>query len=434
MIWRKEHPPVHQERAPQARGFHDYELRLGDLLRGERATLNKSLLDVQRELHIRASHIAGIENGDLSAFEAPGFVAGFVRSYARYLGMDPEWVYQRFCEETGFAVSNGMVGLRGDDGPAKVWKKEEPRQPHGRSSQQGGALQGVGLLPDPEPFWRRIEPGALGSVTLLAALIIGLGAVGWKVLQEVQRVQVAPADFAPTVLSDIDPLGGAHRADDRSAVPDDIWSSHRSLGRLDGAGADAPASAASNDTSRRGAGGTGGHVRIAHPQALDTPVLVPRDGPIAAISPREGRSPNSISTDEAVAEALADALADSGSVASAPQVLDAGPANVEILAVRPSWVRVRGADNSVIFERILDAGERYSIPQTELPPTLHAGNSGSVYFLIDGQPYGPAAPGAQVVRDIPLAVDTLQDRFAQADLSRDSDLAVMVAQLREADD
>ena len=64
----------------ELRGFDDYELRLGDVMRGERATLGKSLLDVQRELKIKASYIAAIENADPSAFETPGFIAGYVRS------------------------------------------------------------------------------------------------------------------------------------------------------------------------------------------------------------------------------------------------------------------------------------------------------------------------------------------------------------------
>ncbi|MCH8518110.1 MAG: helix-turn-helix domain-containing protein [Cyclobacteriaceae bacterium] len=63
--------------------FDDFEVSLGDLMRGERATLGKSLLDVQRELHIRATYIAAIEAGDHSAFEATRFVAGYVRSNAR---------------------------------------------------------------------------------------------------------------------------------------------------------------------------------------------------------------------------------------------------------------------------------------------------------------------------------------------------------------
>ena len=94
--------------ADKPKGFDDFELRLGDLMRGERATLGKSLLDVQRELKIKATYIAAIENADLSAFETPGFVAGYARSYARYLAMDPEWAFERFCAEAGYAVSHGL--------------------------------------------------------------------------------------------------------------------------------------------------------------------------------------------------------------------------------------------------------------------------------------------------------------------------------------
>lgn len=395
MIWRKEQPPAQQEN--RQRGFDDYELRLGDLLRGERATLGKSLLDVQRELHIRAAYIAAIENGDLEAFETPSFVAGFVRSYARYLGMDPEWVYERFCLEHDFAVAHGMSAGTPASRPVR-----ENRTPDHR----GGALKGVGILPDPEPFWRRIEPGALGSVTVLAALILGLGFAGWKVLQEVQRVQVAPADIVPNVVSDFNPLGDG-------PAP--------SIAALDSDPLASPVS------------GAEGRVRISRPQALDVPVMTPRDGPIAAINTREGRSPDRIVTDSAVSEALAGLLngAQDGTDTTAPRVHDSGPPVVEILAVRPAWMRVRGTDGSVVFERILDAGERYTLPQTEVPPTLHTGNSGSVYFLVNGEAYGPAAPGANVVRDIALSADALRDRFALADLTRDQDLAVHVARLRD---
>jgi hypothetical protein len=397
MIWRKDQAPEEQRASP--RGFDDYELKLGDLLRGERATLGKSLIDVQRELHIRAAYIAAIENGDLSVFETQSFVAGFVRSYARYLGMDPEWVYSRFCEENDFAVQHGMAGFHAN--------KSQPRTPDIREP----VLAGMGLLPDPDPFWRRIEPGALGSVAVRIALIAGLGFAGWTVLREVQRVQVAPADIVPNVVSDFNPLA------DETSLASTL---------IDTDPLDAPM------LGRRAAAAEG-HVRVARPQALDVPVMVPRDGPIAAIQRAEPevREPATIRTDLAIAEALADVEIESDAdVASLPRVHDAGPPTVELLAVRPAWVRVRAADGSVVFERILDAGETFTVPQTEQPPTLHAGNSGSVYFLIGGEPHGPAAPGANVVRDVALSPTALTERFAEADLSRDAELAVMVANLR----
>lgn len=413
MIWRKEKTPAQPEET--IRGFDDFELRLGDILRGERATVGKSLLDVQRELHIRATYVAAIENGDLDAFETPSFIAGFVRSYARYLGMDPEWVYERFCLEHNFQVAHGMsAGGIGTSQPRAARSTDAP------GTTLGGGLRGVGLLPDPDPFWKRIEPGALGSVSVLVALIAGLGYAGWAVLQEVQRVNVAPSDAVPNVLSDFDPLNGAGaQVGSLAALETDPL-------------AGVPYTQSDSVTVTADATVTGpaeGVVRIARPEALDFPRLVPREGPIASIVPQT-REPEAqpLATDAAVAAALA---AGDATEVAVPQVLASGPPVVEILAVRASWMRVRAADGSVVFERILDAGERYTIPQTEEPPTLHAGNSGSVYFLVNGEPFGPAAPGARVVRNISLDEDAIRSSYQVADLTRDEDLAVHVARLRD---
>lgn len=106
MIRRRTPKPDAEEAPPK--GFDDFDLRLGDIMRGERATMGKSLLDVQRELKIKATYIAAIENSDPSAFETPGFIAGYVRSYARYLALDPEWAFETFCREADFATLSGL--------------------------------------------------------------------------------------------------------------------------------------------------------------------------------------------------------------------------------------------------------------------------------------------------------------------------------------
>ena len=97
-----------EEKQHRPKGFDDFELRLGDTLRGERATLGKSVVEVQNELKIKAAYITAIENCDPLAFDTPGFVAGYVRSYARYLNLDPDEVFQKFCYESGFATVHGM--------------------------------------------------------------------------------------------------------------------------------------------------------------------------------------------------------------------------------------------------------------------------------------------------------------------------------------
>ena len=380
--WRSKTPTPVEDRP---KGFDDFDLRLGDLMRGERATLGKSLLDVQRELKIKATYIAAIEHADVSAFETPGFIAGYVRSYARYLGMDPETAFDRFCVEANFEPAHGMSSAASAPAlNAKRAQRSEPADPFASGS----------FIPKSRSALSQIEPGAIGSFAVLIALIGALGYGGWSVLQEVQRVQLAPVNEAPSVVAEIDPLGNV-----KGIAP---------LARS------APETVAGADAGR-----------LTQPEALSVPVMMPRDGPIASIRPDE--------TGVIAAQAGTDDVAAVSPLQEVQVVADVAP-SVEILAVRPSWVRVSGQDGTVLFEKILNAGERYVVPDLEQAPVLRAGNSGSIYFTFGGKTYGPASPGANVVKNLALSRDSLTAAFPVADLSGDADLAhfVSVAEATQA--
>ncbi|WP_136652185.1 helix-turn-helix domain-containing protein [Paracoccus aeridis] len=386
--------------------FDDFEMRLGDMMRGERATLGKSLLDVQRELRIRASYVAAIENCDITAFDAPSFIAGYVRSYSRYLGMDPDWTFRRFCEESGFQPTHGMAPAA--SGPRPQRRPADPVEALANPK----AL----FIPQPESFWSGIEPRAVGSLMVMVALAAGLGFGGWSVLQEVQKVRLTPSDQAPGIVAALDPVQEVRSpelAQDTAAVN---LSQPEALDRL------------------------------YRPQALEAPVMTPRDGPIAAIDPGlpDPGAP-AVRTAQAPVEAVpapgttaaAAALPGSAAMAYGPQ-LPASPdqgvrtvaldaAQMELLAVRPAWVRVSSPDGTVILEKTLDAGERFPLPKLEQAPVLRTGNSGAIYFAVDGKTYGPAAPGAQVVKNVELSPAALTARYAAADPAQDPELAQMFA-------
>ncbi len=389
MIGRRIKTPAQEVDKPK--GFDDFELRLGDLMRGERATLGKSLLDVQRELKLKATYIAAIENADVSAFETPGFIAGYIRSYARYLGMDPDWAFAKFCRESGFAVAHGMSAAASSASVTAMRARQnagDNRDPIGNPN--------ISFIPRGQSLMSRVEPGAVGSLAVLIALIGALGYGGWSVLQEVQRVQLAPVDQAPAVIAEIDPLGNV-----QSAAPAVRSAPAQDLDVL-----------AANDTQ------VDPLDRLYQPQALDVPVMTPRDGPISAINPRQ-------SSDGATGLAAmeeANATSDTGTV----QLVAEAKPGVEILAVRPSWVRVSAADGTVLFEKILNAGERYAVPSLEQAALLRSGNSGSIYFVVNGKTYGPAAPGAQVIKNVALSAESLQTGYTVADLTGDNDLAKFV--------
>ncbi|MCY4326222.1 MAG: helix-turn-helix transcriptional regulator, partial [Rhodobacteraceae bacterium] len=73
----------------------------------------KSLIDVERDLHIRAHLIHAIEKADINGFEFKWVIPGYVRAYAKYLGMDPEIGYRRFCEEAGVSNITGNPNING---------------------------------------------------------------------------------------------------------------------------------------------------------------------------------------------------------------------------------------------------------------------------------------------------------------------------------
>ena len=86
--------------------FDKCEVTLGDIMRGERATLGKTITDVRLELRLSKKYILAIESGDISAFRCLKFVPGYVRSYAHYLGLNPDQAFAIFCIETGFSLGS----------------------------------------------------------------------------------------------------------------------------------------------------------------------------------------------------------------------------------------------------------------------------------------------------------------------------------------
>lgn len=74
---------------------------LGDEFRAAREARHLSLSDVSEQIHIRSVYLQSIEDEDWSAVAAPVYVRGFVRTYARFLGLDPEAAVEHFNDSIG---------------------------------------------------------------------------------------------------------------------------------------------------------------------------------------------------------------------------------------------------------------------------------------------------------------------------------------------
>ena len=387
-----------QENTTGLKGFDDYKLTLGDLMRGERATLGKSLLDVQRELRIKASYVSAIENCDPEAFDTPSFVAGYVRSYAKYLGMQPDEVFQKFCAESGFATSTALT-------TKSRAKKTHPVAQHKVSSDLATLTPAsTQFIPPARSALDYFDARAIGSTMVMMALIGSIGFGAWSVIKEVQRVQVSPVENTPIVLSDLDPISGEAEPLDNTESP--LFSQNLALDNLD---------------------------RLYRPQALEVPILVSRDAPISSLDPSQigNFKPKPAAIDvgkEAnVNLGLAEILANP-TLNSVPKVVEDAPPRLALFAVRAAWVQVKASDGTTIYERIMNPGEEFILPQTEMAPKLRAGMSGSLYFAVNGSLYGPAGDGAKVVKQIPLSVDSLTQTYQLADVEVDPQLQKIVAE------
>ena len=382
MIGRKTQRKSEEPEIVEPKGFDDFDLRLGDMMRGERATLGKSLLDVQRELRIKAAYIAAIENSDPEVFDTPGFIAGYVRSYARYLAMDPDDVFEIFCHESGFQVAHGMSA------GASVIKKSGGYSDTSRfGNSDPFAASGTPFAPAGDGVLAQVELRAIGSLLILIALIAGIGYGGWSVLRQIQQVQFAPVEQAPEVLSSLDPVN----VPSQPAAPLSRGLIAPSVESLD---------------------------RLYRPQALDVPVLVARDAPISMLDPTKFGNFSVPSAVQVQPVKITGATA----LAAVPQVVELAAPNLRMVAVRTSWVRVKSADGTVIFEATMQPGDSWETPLTEEPPVLRTGDSGAIYFAMGDKFFGPVGSSGSVTSNVPLSIAGLQESYPEVVTGQDRDL------------
>ncbi|MCY4305848.1 MAG: DUF4115 domain-containing protein [Aestuariivita sp.] len=378
------------KKVEKLRGFDDYELKLGDIMRGERATMGKSLLDVQRELCINPRYIEAIETSNLSEFDSMGFVSGYVRSYARYLKLDPEEAYQRFCEESGFIPIHSDQSLKSkfERGAALIGEKTTGKFFHQKKHQMPKNFP-IGETKD-DGF--QISFRAIGSIFILACLVLGIGYGGWFVLQEIQRVQVAPVEQVPFLLLDIDPINPEAKTD----------TPHTPKPMLEA------------------------FDRLRRPQVLDFPRVVARDGPISTLDPdhigvfAESTQLPALETIFFAEEVQRPEKTRTDAVPSE------SPLQLQLVVVRPAWVRINSSSGEELFKGIFKPGERYVVPADIEAPAARIGESGSVYFEISGKYYGPVGKRGKVTPNLILSPDKIIDSFDLADLNADSDLKQLI--------
>ena len=346
----------HQE----LKGYDSYTVTLGDRLRGERATLGKSLEDIHKEIKLRVEFLQGIENSDLSAFPSPSFIAGYIRSYASHLNMDFEECFQLFCLESGF------IGLQSEINETK-----------------NKIIKPTKLLDDPilnpkipfnsipvSLFYNISVPG-IASLVILMVMIVGLVYGGLAVLKEVQKVQLSPGNEIPSI---------------KQSIAGPTFNNNGTKG----IGIKAHTKFKDSDLNN-----------FYRPTELLVPLFEPRDGPISVIDTET--IGNFIQTKTSTNSEMI--------IAAQPQVTEFYSPSVDVIALKPAWVRVFDLYGNILFENILDTGQRYRVPESAKSPMMRAGNSGSVYIMIGESLYGPVGTATSVARRVILNADIVLEKY-----------------------
>ena len=159
---------------------------IGTTLRETRERRGITIDEAERDTRIGARYLEAIEAARFETLPAPVYARGFVRSYARYLGLDPEWAVAQVPKDLPRPAGlEPLPGLRGSG--------ERP------------------VLPSVEPRW--IAFGAIGLVVLVA---------GWLLLSLFDGDEAAvagPADDTPAASATPEPSAAAGETPPAPTVP-----------------------------------------------------------------------------------------------------------------------------------------------------------------------------------------------------------------------
>jgi cytoskeleton protein RodZ len=333
---------------------------VGEILRERREELRLDINDIGEILRIKPAFLAALEQSRPEDLPGPTYVIGFVRAYARHLGLDYDWVLERYKAESA----------------------------------------GVHARPDlslPVPLGERSVPG--GPILLVALILAICGYGTWFYLSTGERTRPERVAAVPPALQ-MQPERAAAAPDGDATVG--------------GAKSAADAAALANPANARLSSGLfPGSVAASANEPAAAP---PASPPAAAPAPPAGAGPAPAGGPPAAASnppgAAANAPAPPQTAMATPQAppAPAAPAGdsgsgtagrIEIRATADCWVQVRAPDQSIVFSRVLKTGETYRVPGRS-GLVMRTGNAGALTIVVDGKPVPSLGPLGTLRRNVVL--------------------------------
>lgn len=313
----------------------------GETLRKVRESKNLALGDVAVQLNLTAQALRNLEAGAFELLPGHTFARGYVRAYAKLMGLDPSRLVSEFDQYTGTDASGSSV--------ASLARIEEPA----RVSQSLVkffsvvalvALAGVGF------FWWQGETARLGGEVANGSI---------------EHVEVEAAD-GTTEIHPLDEPEDQAVAEAQTQVP---------LAELPPVLAPAPAN---------------------QPPASETPAAV--ETPAAPVSPSEAQSPVVAEVPPSAPQASAPVAAEptpvsepvppaetpSAPAPAAPVAVAAGQALVNLQFTADCWTQLTDADGKVLLSALKRRGDSVELAG-KAPLELRLGYARGAVVLVNGQ-------------------------------------------------
>jgi cytoskeleton protein RodZ len=329
--------------------------RVGLELKAHRERKGHELDMAARVLRIKTAHIQAIEESRFADLPGKTYAIGFVRSYAEYLGLNPEDCIRRFkieYDEVMGAATLAKPKKRG--GYVYPALRDERRMPH-------------------------------GSLFILAGILV-LGVWGGWYLSTAAERQFTGAETV-------------------ALPPDDLPTPEEAEALLRAAAAGpAPAETAQADETNA-AEAAGDDTAPAEPASAAEQM-------VAALTGAGGETaslPNDVAEAPAVLNALPDGAPQASPIARDAQVFGTqnNAARVILRARGDTWIRVEAPDGAVLFEETLIRGDSYRVPN-RAGIILATRNAGAVEVLVDGRSLGPAGAVGEALVELPIDAETLR--------------------------
>jgi cytoskeleton protein RodZ len=304
----------------------------GEVLRQQREALGLDLDNVAAALRIKPDYLAALEAGCPDLLPGATYAIGFVRTYSDYLGLDDREILRRFrAESTGLDAKPDLAF--------------------------------------PMPLSERSIPG--GSMVLAALILVLCGYGTWYYLSTVERSRPERVAEVPIGLL---PPATAQRAIEGVAPP-------------------------SAETAAETLPPTPADTGLRTPPPT-SPEPRPRVDSVAAPAmPPPAQFPALSAAISALPPAPPPVLVGLAPIpqSEAPRaygIVD-GTARIIIRATADSWIQIRGTDQSLLFTRVLKAGESYRVPD-QPGVSMRTGNAGGLEISVDGKPAPSIGPNGAI--------------------------------------